>query len=74
MPTFIPKPRRYSITYTNKNGIKDKHEISLPIEDHGESFTAYDFTRHGVRTFIKVNVSKIEPLGRKDRPADIVFV
>lgn len=51
----IPAPKKYLLTYRDRNGAVTNHVVSLPIEGNDEMFTAYSFKK-GVRSFKKSGV------------------
>jgi predicted DNA-binding transcriptional regulator YafY len=55
---IIPNPTKYEITYINGKGETTTRKI-VPISQDKVSLTAYDYLRHGIRTFKKACITAI---------------
>jgi len=55
---IIPNPTKYEITYTNNKSEITTRKIVVINQDK-TSLTAYDYLRHGIRTFKKDKISEI---------------
>ncbi len=58
----IPEPKRYLIAYERGPGDVQSYEVSLPISKDDKKFTAYCFSRRGVRSFTATKVRSMKEI------------
>lgn len=54
----LPETKKYHLVYRNSRGECKSYNISNPIEQTTDDFTAYSY-KHGIRKFKKSRVIKI---------------